>query len=199
MDLSHSIEPNSQQVNAEDFISGPMTVTITGVESGNSEQPVFVHLAEFPGRTYRPSKSMRRVMVAAWGADASIYTGRRMTLYRDPEVRFGSEAVGGIKISHLSHIDKAMKLALTVTRGRRAQHVVQPLPDAPVVSPEARDWAAEVAACSTEDELRALWEGSDKGSRVSALIKARKAELAALEPQPDEPEVDGPMFAEAER
>ena len=194
MDLSHSIEPNSQQVNAEDFISGPMTVTIETVESGNSEQPVFVHLAEFPGRTYRPSKSMRRVMVAAWGADASIYAGRRMTLYRDPEVRFGSEAVGGIKISHLSHIDKPMKLALTVTRGRRAQHSVQPLADGPV----QRDWSADVAACSTEDELRMLWERSDKGARVSVLIKARKAELAAPEPQP-EPEVDGPMFAEAER
>lgn len=194
MDLSHSIEPNSQQVNAEDFISGPMTVTIEAVESGNSEQPVFVHLAEFPGRTYRPSKSMRRVMVAAWGPDASIYSGRRMTLYRDPEVRFGSEAVGGIKISHLSNIDKPMKLALTVTRGRRAPHSVQPLTDAPV----QRDWSAEVAACATEDELRALWERSDKGPQVSALVKARKAELAKPA-ESDEPEVDGPMFEEAER
>ena len=164
MDLSHSIEPKSQQVNAEDFISGPMTVTITGVESGNSEQPVFVHLAEFPGRTYRPSKSMRRVMVAAWGADASIYTGRRMTLYRDPEVRFGSEAVGGIKISHLSHIDGPKSVPLIIKRGKSATFTVQPLPDLTT--------ADQVA------NLRAEWKGADEDRRrvIEAQVKALEAD-----------------------
>ena len=52
MDLSSTIEPNSDQVNAEDLIAGPQTVTITGVEAGTADQPVFIHLAEFPGRTY---------------------------------------------------------------------------------------------------------------------------------------------------
>ena len=148
MDMSQSIEPNSQQVNAEDFLSGERTVTITGVEAGNSEQPVFVHLDEFPGRTYRPSKTMRRVMVSAWGKEAAEYVGRRMTLYRDPEVTFGRDKVGGIKIAALSHIDKPLSISLTVTRGRRAPHVVKPLevaaapaPD-PVAAAKSALWAA---------------------------------------------------------
>lgn len=132
MDLSQSIQPNSDQVNADDLIAGDRNVTITGVEAGSSEQPVFIHLAEFPGRTYRPSKSMRRVMVAAWGPDANTYNGRRMTLYRDPNVTFGREKVGGIKISALSNIDKPLEVSLTATRGKRAVHTVKPLAEAPV-------------------------------------------------------------------
>ena len=91
-----------------------------------------VTTAEFgEGRPFKPCKSMRRVMVAAWGADASTYVGHRMTIYRDDEVRFGGQDVGGIRISHMSHIQKRVTVALTVTRGKRAPFAVEPLPDEP--------------------------------------------------------------------
>lgn len=131
LDISDTIVPNSQQINAEDLLSRPVTVSITGVERGNHEQPVFIHTAEFPGRTYRPGKSMRRVLVAAWSAEASTYTGRRLTLFNDPTIRFGKDVTGGIRISHMSHIDKPLTVALTVTRGKRAPFIVQPLPNTP--------------------------------------------------------------------
>ena len=104
MDLTETIEPNSQQVNSDDFMAGEQTVTITGVEAGNAEQPVFIHLAEFEGRTYRPSKSMRRVLVSAWGPNSAAYVGRKLTLFRDPTIRFGSAEVGGIVIGLGSRI-----------------------------------------------------------------------------------------------
>ena len=135
MDLTESIAPRSDQVNADDMIGGPATVTIESVVAGSAEQPVDIRLVEFPGRAYRPSKSMRRVLVAAWGADSSAYPGRRLTIYRDPEVTFGRDKVGGLKISHLSHIDKRLNIALTVTRGKRAMHTINPLPDAAPSSP----------------------------------------------------------------
>lgn len=131
MDMTASIIPKSDQLNADDLISGPVTVTVESVTAGNAEQPVDVHLVEFPGRAFRPSKSMRRVMVAAWGAETSAYTGRRMTLYRDPSIKFGKDEVGGIRISHMSNIDKTLKIALTVTRGKREPFVVAALADAP--------------------------------------------------------------------
>jgi len=170
MDLSESIVPRSDQVNADDLMSGPRTVTITNVHAGNAEQPVDVELAEFPGRAYRPSKSMRRVLVMAWGPEASAYTGRRLTIYRDPEVMFGRDKVGGIKISHLSHIDKPLSVALTVTRGKRSLFVVQPLTEAP-----ARDWSAEIEAAETVEALRALWQHA--GANLHARITERVAEL----------------------
>lgn len=127
MDLSKSIEPKSDQLNADDLMAGPVTVTIAGVSAGTAEQPVNVELVEYPGRAYRPSKSMRRVMVAAWGKDASVYAGRRLTLYRNPDIKFGREVVGGIEISHVSHIDKPLQVSLTATRGKRRPFKVEPL------------------------------------------------------------------------
>ena len=131
MDLTESIAPKSDQLNADDLIGGPVTVTIQEVVKGSPEQPVDVRLVEFPGRAYRPSKSMRRVMVLAWGPEASAYAGRRLTLYRNPEITFGKDKVGGIEISHLSDLDKPLTVALTATRGKRKAFTVKPLIEAP--------------------------------------------------------------------
>jgi hypothetical protein len=131
MDLTDTIVPRSDQLNAEDLLSGPRTVTITEVRRGTAEQPVDVHLAEFPGRPFKPSKTVRRIFVSAWGPDASTYAGRRLTIYRDPDVKFGGLATGGIRVSHLSHIDKALTLVLAVSKGKRAPYVVKPLADYP--------------------------------------------------------------------
>lgn len=179
MDLTESIAPKSDQLNAEDLLTGPRTFTIDNVSAGSVEQPVDVHLLEFPGRPYRPSKSMRRVMVNAWGKEASGYVGRRLTLYRDPEITFGREKVGGIKISHLSNIEKRITVALTVTRGKRAQFTVEPLPDAP---PAAVVPTAEQVAASTDPvELRGWWKAS--GADRRAQIEARVTELTNTDTQ----------------
>jgi len=131
MDLTESIAPRSDQINADDLMAGPVTVTVKEVTAGTPEQPVDVHLVEFPGRAYRPSKSMRRVMVSAWGKEAAAYTGRRLTLVRNPEITFGRDKVGGIEIAEMSHLDKPLTVALTATRGRRKNFTVKPLADAP--------------------------------------------------------------------
>lgn len=195
MDLTKSIEPKSDQLNAEDLLTGPVTVTIERVTEGSAEQPVDVHLVEFPGRPYRPSKSMRRVMVSAWGKEAAVYAGRRMTLYRDPEVTFGRDKVGGIKISHLSHIEKRMSLALTVTRGKRSPHVVEPLTEAaPQPLPRALPTPEDIAAAFDRDVLQAMWRQFPDGHPARKAIEARVAELDAApadnEPDPTFPSGD---------
>ncbi|MCW2901848.1 MAG: RoPhREQ2 gp58 [Streptosporangiaceae bacterium] len=131
LDLTETIAPRSDQMNSDDLMSGPRTFTITEVrKTGSEDQPVAIYLAEFPAdRPFKPSKSMRRVMVAAWTKDASTYVGKRLTLYRDETVRFGGQDVGGIRIQAMSHLDKPLKLALTVSKGKRAPYVVQPLAD----------------------------------------------------------------------
>lgn len=151
MDISSTTAPRSDQQNYDDYITGPKTVTVSEVRQGSAEQPVEIHLVEFPGRPYKPSKSMRRVLVAAWGSEASQYTGRRLTLTGDPTVKFGGQVVGGIKIAALSHIDKPLNVSLTVTRGKRAPHTVQPLPDAPTVDPSKVAAAVEAIAAATDE------------------------------------------------
>ena len=146
MDLTDSIAPRSDQMNAEDLLTGPRTFTVTEVRKGSSaEQPVSIYLAEFPSdRPFKPSKTVRRILVSAWGKETDAYAGRRLTLYRDPDVTFGKDKVGGIRVSHMSHIDKRITLALTTTRGKRAPFVVEPLPDAP--TPKATTAGADIDA-----------------------------------------------------
>ena len=135
MDISESLAANSSQQNYDEYLAGPKTVTVADVRQGTAEQPVEVHLVEFPGKPFKPAKSVRRVLAAAWGTDASKWAGRRLTIYGDASVRYGGKEVGGLRVSHVSHIDKPITVALTVTRGKRAPFTVQPLPDAPPVPP----------------------------------------------------------------
>ena len=48
MNLTDSIAPKSDQLDAVDLLSGPRTFTIERVSTHNAEQPFNFHLAEFP-------------------------------------------------------------------------------------------------------------------------------------------------------
>jgi len=145
----------SDQLNADDLIAGPRTITITGVRAneGSPEQPVSISFEGDSGKPYKPCKSMRRAMVHLWGPDTKNYIGRSMTLYCDPNVMFGGMKTGGIRISHMSHIDAPQTIALTATRARRAPFTVQPLQRA---ATEAAPTVADYEACTdraTFDQL----------------------------------------------
>lgn len=156
LDMTESLAPRSDQLDAIDLVSGPRTFTIEKVSRHNTEQPFNFHLAEFD-RVWRPGKSMRRVIAAAWGVDASKYAGQRVTLYCDNSVEFGGAAVGGTRISHMTGLDKPLKVPLLIKKGRSAIFTVQPLKEAPKPAPKADDGAIpdEVVA----QTQRALAEG----------------------------------------
>lgn len=169
MDLSETIAPKSDQLNADDLIAGPITVTISDVTKGSAEQPVDVRLVEYPTRAYRPSKSMRRILVAAWGPEAENYAGRRLQLVRNPDITFGKDKVGGIEIAAMSHIDKPLTVALTATRGKRKNFTVQPLPDA---APQ-RDWLAELQHTGGDVDLIAALGTAAKTAGASHDVMAQ--------------------------
>ncbi len=127
MDLSRTIIPKSDQINFEDVQSQSITAAIKAVRAGNSEQPVFIDLEGYDGRPYKPSKSMRRVLIGGWGADGHSWVGRSLTLVGDPSVRYGGVAVGGIKISAMSDVESDFSMMLSVSRGKRQEHRVSRL------------------------------------------------------------------------
>ena len=177
MDLTQSIAPRSDQLNADDLMAGPVTVTIREVAEGTPEQPVDVHLVEYPGRPYKPSKSMRRILVAAWGKEASAFAGRRLTLVRNPEITFGRDKVGGIEIAEMSHLAKPLTVALTATRGKRKNFTVSPLAE-----PVRRDFLAEAeAANGAADTLRALWIDAKAAGEPQAHLDTIAAMVAPVE------------------
>jgi hypothetical protein len=152
--MADVIVPKSDQWNADDFIAGPRTFTIREVQiRGGQEQPVNI-LLEGSDKAFRPCKSMSRVLVHAWGPDAKLYVGRSLTLYRDPTVKWGGLEVGGIRISHLSHIDGKMQMQLTATKGQRKPFVVMPLvvqrPTTDASRAKAEKWLSEYLANPTD-------------------------------------------------
>jgi len=145
-DMLGTIVPKSTQLNADDLIGGrSLTICVTKVEIKMDEQPVAIHFEGDGGKPYLPGKSMRRVLVNIWGPDANAYVGRSMTLYRDDAVKFGGVDVGGIRISHMSHMPKAVTMALTATKAQRKPFTVKPLaePAKPASTPPATAPAME--------------------------------------------------------
>lgn len=126
-DLSFTIKPKSDQLNADDLIAGPITVTVQAVNVYDSpDQPVSIEIGNVY-QPYKPCKSMRRLLIAVWGKHDTDWIGKSMTLYNDPSVTWAGQAVGGIRISHVTGIDKPFSVALTATRGKRKPYTVEPL------------------------------------------------------------------------
>ena len=129
MNLINTITPRTDQQNSDDFLTGPRTIRITAVSAGTAEQPVNVSFDGDNGRPWKPSKGMRRVLVALYGEQSDGFLGKWVTLFNDTTVTFGSDTTGGIRISHASGITQPLTIALTVKRGKRKPFVVQPLPE----------------------------------------------------------------------
>lgn len=156
-DLRGTIVPKSDQLNAEQLLAGDMTITVTDVRMGSEDQPVILHYENDEGRPYKPCKTMRKLLIFAWGEDGRGWVGKSMTLYNDQAVRFGGMVVGGIRISHLSHIEREISLSLTATKGKKAQHTILPL---------------EVVTLA--DVLAAIAAATDRNGMNAAKIKALK-------------------------
>lgn len=183
-DLSKTIAPKSDQLNADDLITGPRIIKITDVSAKNSsaDQPVSIHFEGDNGKPYKPCLSMRRVMVQVWGKDGKSYIGRSMELYLNPEVTFGGAKVGGIRISRMSHMDKPITMALTATRAQRKPYTVKPLEVTPEVDNgklQAIIANLEDAANSGMDVFRNAWEASWRNSNEQERGKL-KLELDRL-------------------
>lgn len=179
MDITDTLAPKSDQLDAVDLLGGPQTFTITDVSrNADGDQPVNITLAEFP-RVWRPGKSMRRVLAACWGADTAPWPGRRVTLYCDETVKFGGEVVGGTRISHLSHIGKKPRaIPLLVTKGRSATFRVQPLPDEPTL---------EERLASLRAEWALLPQGHSRREEITAEVARLRGGGAPAPAQVKEP------------
>ena len=173
IDISDTIAPKSDQMNCEDLLTGPRVFTIADVRKTGDQQPVAITLAEFP-RPWKPSKTVRRLLVAMWGKDASAWVGQKVELFGDPEVVYGGVKVGGIRVSAVSGIEKDFTIALATTKGKRAVFTVKPLAVKPaeVLTPE------RIAGASLE-ECRQWW--SQASAETQALISARVDELKGVE------------------
>ena len=189
-DMSAIIAPKSDQLNADDLIAGPITIEITGIKlTPGAEQPCWVFYEGDGGKPWKVCKSMARVMVNVWGKDAKKYFGHSVTLYRDPKVRFGPMETGGIRISHMTGLDKPRTIALTDKKGSRKPFTVQPLVIAPTqpAQPAQTASAAPTAAAAPSfvDKVRARLDAAQGPDDVAVVANA-SAVKKALQDAPED-------------
>ena len=210
-DMGLVIIPKSDQLNSDSLLSGPITITVTRVEiRPGTEQPVSIFYEGDNGKPYKCCKSMARVLVHCWGPDASKYVGHSMTLYCDPKVKWGGMAVGGIRISHMTHIDRDVVMALTETKGSRKPFTVKPL----VVKPSETTTPDKVAAgvsgligrIEIADDVtlqmitadpatvkQRAWLAEHRPELAERVTAAIEAALARFAPEQDEDAIDRGM------
>ena len=204
--LAKAIEPKSDQLNSDDLITGPITVKITQVDINESaEQKVVIHYQGDNGKPYKPCKSMTRVMAEIWGGadNGASFVGQSMTLYRDPKVKWAGVEVGGIRISHMTGIDRDTPVVVTQAKGKRQPVIIKPLKVATVTPiAQAPDKAAEwtdklIAKISTLPHQCAAHEAiavDAVGKQIHKLHETRpeleKAIYAAIDALPTISAVD---------
>lgn len=129
VDIRAATKPKSDQLNYENFISGPQTFTVAKVTPGDRDHPVFVHMVECPATPYKPSKGMLKCLASpdGWGDKSSQWTGKAITLYGDPTVIYGGVEVGGIKVGALEGIESDYETLISARRGVRKPHLIKKL------------------------------------------------------------------------
>ncbi len=127
-DFASTLKARSDQLNADDLVGGPITVQIVGSREGTDiQQPVVLRLSG-GHQPWKPCLTMRRLLAIATGSTSTAaVVGRWVTLYRDPEVTFGKNKEGGVRMSHLSGLDRTVTARLAVSKGKKGTFSVAPL------------------------------------------------------------------------
>lgn len=184
-DLRSTTLPKSTQLNADQLIVGPMDLTITDVRIGaDDKQPIAIHYENEAGRPFLPCLSMRRVLLAVWGHDGRDWIGKSLRVFHDPQVRFGGEDVGGVRISHMTDIPgRRVDLKLTATRGKKvlysiermeAQHSGPTLAHVLQLISNAASQADMKAARAAAETLTDAEEGKQAVAAYNAKVKAQR-------------------------
>ena len=156
-ELLASITVNSQQINADDLLTGPITVTIEGVSRGTKEQPIIVELVGNE-KKFMPCKTCRRILIAMYSDDPKAWVGQRLQLFCDPTVMFGGVAIGGVRISHMSGLNEPRTFMLNKSRGKKSAITILPLKDELSDDDKAyiQQVQQDIRECDTMEMLKAV-------------------------------------------
>lgn len=166
-DIRGAIEPRSDQLNYVDFMAGPAVFTIHHTEDYHDDKGhkrVAIYMVEKPDRPFKASATNVRLMAIAWTDDDKDWPGRRVKLGGDPEVTFGREKVGGIRVLALSHLAQPFTAKLSVGRNKRQEFRVERLDDAPAPPP--------VPAFASVDEARTYYTERHKAGATAEELTA---------------------------
>lgn len=184
-DMTLTTAPKVDQLTFDHFPDGiERTIRITSVDlTPGVDQPCVVHYEGENGLPYKPGLSMRRVMVHVWGKETSAYVGQSLKLYGDPKIKFGGLELGGVRISHMTGIQKPVTMALTLTKANKKPFTVRPLvfEAADVIDKEKLLNDSDVAANLGMEAYKAFFGALGKAERAFLLPRHEDLKARALE------------------
>lgn len=197
IDFSDIIIAKSDQLNASD-IAGSLTIKIVDAKkAATSDQPLSIFYEGGGNKPWKPCKTMRRVMGNIWGSPIDL-KGRSVTLICDPKVTWGGAEVGGIRITHMSHIDKQIDLPVRVSKHKVEKYTVLPLKTnmapapapAPATAPDPLPPPDELINAGAHHAQKGVaayknWLASLDES-AKAMIKHKHSEWSAIAKKADE-------------
>ena len=169
MDVSKAIEPKSDQLNADDLITGMRIIKIRDVKFDPTAeaQKLWIYFDGDNNKPWKPCKTAARTLVAIWGADASKWVGLRCAIYCDDDVTWGGAKVGGIRVSRMEGLTSARTLMLTKTRGKKGATVIKPLDpekstkaratDQAPLAPDRETLRSQMADVANDADAKAKW------------------------------------------
>lgn len=184
LNIAPFIEAESDRIVGDDLIAGPRTFTVSKVSGVIDEKKKKRLVLQLDGanKPFIPCKGMARLLGHFWGADAAKWVGRVLTLYRDPDVRFGADTTGGVRVCAVSDIDRTEKVPIRTSQKSVKTYEVKPV-EAPKPQPgkqTAEQWASEhIAAVQNAPDTDALGQLITKGGKAMGKLKADKPELWA--------------------
>jgi len=186
-ELDKALAPKSDQLNADDLLGTERTITITKVTVKESEQPIIINFEGDEGKPYKPCKSMGRVLRYVWKNDYKSWVGNSMTLFNDTDVTWAGVKVGGIRVSHVSGISRAVTLPLTASKAKKKPYTVKPLESAKPVEMAEDDYLDILGDIQTADSKEVLtglniaqYKDKLSAKQATQLRDAYKSQLAQL-------------------
>ena len=153
-DLSDTIEANSDRLNAADLMGADKTIKVTDVirYAENGKNKFYLNYEGDCGRPYKPSLTMRRIIMELWTIDGSKYIGRSIRLHRDPTITFGRDECGGIVVEAMEGIKGKAKIKLQVKRGQFKEFTIDKLEPKELPMLEPGVFAKWLTAAKTQIE-----------------------------------------------
>jgi len=128
---------------------------------------------------------MRHVLMAARGYDGRDWIGKSLRVFHDPQVRFGGEDVGGVRISHMTDIPgKRIELKLTASKGKKTLYVIERM-EPKASGPTLAHVLQLIATAANNEDMKAAKAAAqtlrNQADIDTALVayRARVAELKA--------------------
>jgi hypothetical protein len=132
MNIREFLTIKSDRLNYENFIMGAKEFKISKLakKTDQGKARLLIYFEGHEATPYWPSLGMIKCLSSpdGWGESPfSEWIGRSMTLFGEPTVVYAGKEIGGIQISHISHIKTEYSTKITLRRGMRIDFTIEPI------------------------------------------------------------------------